>query len=66
MFAESKVNFPPVRVKLHWPDRWCSYCLAETEYLPMELYRCLSCGRISMGRTEYLMGEVISATDRAR
>lgn len=61
MMIGSQVNFPPVRIKLHWPDRWCSYCLAETEYLPGELYRCISCGVISVGKTEYVEGKVTSA-----
>lgn len=55
----SKVKFPPVKVKLHWPDRWCKYCLQETEYLPLELYQCPSCGRVSTGRTEYIDATVI-------
>lgn len=51
---KSLVKLPPVRIKLHWPDRWCKACLQETEYLPLELYRCPSCGTVTMGRTEYV------------
>lgn len=61
MFLNGKVEFPPVKIKLHWPDRWCSYCLQETEEVPpkSEVYMCKSCRRLSYGRTEYVEGTVI-------
>jgi len=58
VFASSKVTFPPVKIKLHWPDRWSPCCLTEVTVLPLELYQCVSCGRVSMGRTEYVEATV--------
>lgn len=61
MFLEGKVKFPPVVVTIHWPDRWCSYCLQETDYLPGPMYQCPSCLRVTMGKTQYIEGEVIAS-----
>lgn len=54
MFLDSKVELPPVTVVLHWPDRWCSYCLQETETVGPKLYYCPSCDKYTAGRTEYV------------
>lgn len=56
----SRVKFLPVKVKLHWPDRWCSYCLQECQLVApkLEMYWCPSCNRFSAGRTEYVTGQV--------
>lgn len=51
---ELKANILPVTVILHWPDRWCSYCLQETETVATILYWCPSCNRYTAGRTEYV------------
>lgn len=58
MFLDGEVKFPPVTIKLHWPDRWCKECGQETEYLPLELYRCPSCGLVTVGRTEHVEGAI--------
>lgn len=58
---ENRVKIHPVTVILHWPDRWCSYCLQETITVAEKthLYYCPSCGTYSAGRTEYVEGKVI-------
>lgn len=61
---DSKVKLPPVKIKLHWPDRFCSTCGQETEYLPLELYQCPSCHTVSMGRTEYIEGRMSRVLSR--
>lgn len=58
MFAESKVKFPPVRVELFWPDRWCSYCMGEVVEIGHRIYECVSCNRLSCGRIEYVQATV--------
>lgn len=48
----SRVKVLPVTVTLHWPDRWCSYCLQECEDLGSKLYYCPSCDKYTAGRTQ--------------
>lgn len=58
--VELRANVLPVTVRLHWPDRYCSYCLQETERLssqPFEIYWCPSCNKYTAGRTEYVEGK---------
>lgn len=60
MLSLKQAVFPPVTLKLHWPDRWSPCCLTEVTVLPLELYQCVSCGQISLGRTEYVEGHVVA------
>lgn len=64
MRVEQQVIIKAPKVKLHWPDRWCSYCLQETQQVmrqPFEVYWCPSCNRLSGGRTEYIDTVVLHA-----
>lgn len=53
----SRVKVLPVTVILHWPDRWCSYCLQECEDLSNKLYYCPSCAKYTAGRTQTVEAE---------
>lgn len=60
MLDIKKATFPPVMLKLHWPDRWSPCCLTEVDLIGEGLYQCVSCGQISTGRTEYVEGHVVA------
>lgn len=56
----SNVKFPPVSVVLHWPDRFCPTCTAETETISDKLYYCPSCAKYTCGRTQ-IVGATVHA-----
>lgn len=53
-----KVNIPPVVAKLHWPHEKCEECDAKCEGSEEQGYTCVKCGRVYLGRTEYVQGIV--------
>lgn len=60
MFIKGEVIFPPVTVKIHWPEWFCSQCGQEMEVFkpPSEVYLCPSCGWGSTGKTQFIGGKV--------
>lgn len=57
--SASKIIFPPVKIKLHWPDYWSPCCLSSVVVWG-ESYECTWCGCVSVGHTEYMEGRVIA------
>lgn len=53
----SLVKVNPVTVTLHWPDRFCPTCTAETETISDKLYWCPSCDKYTCGRTQIVKAE---------
>lgn len=63
MFLSRDVVFPPVALRLHWPDRWSPCCQTEVTIVSTQIYQCVSCGKLSAGRTEYVEGTVYAVRD---
>lgn len=56
--AQARVKIPEVAIKLHWPHFICEPCDAECVGNEMDGYKCVKCGVVYEGRTEYVKGLV--------
>jgi hypothetical protein len=65
VLLNDKVVFPPVALVLHWPDRWSPCCQTEVVIVDKKIYECVSCGKLSAGRTQYVEGTVRAIGDKA-